>query len=203
MRERVGRTEGAGELVGCLVMAEALDGSGLRIHDPVMRDAEGRIPLGLGRAVVDRRIWRKDLDHEGGRPFYAAPGDETGIGHDDEVRLDNVVGCQDDVNRGIEHFSPTRLFEIRLQKSLEPLGDPLVQRARGRGHVDLSVQQFIPLPIGGDGAVVVVVKPGFDPDRHVLITWMRVYLSRARRCPEKYEVGCPISPEGLEWLSGG
>lgn len=79
MSKRVAQAERADEMISCLVAAEALDGLSVRIHNPVVGDADGGAALGFGEAVVGCRRGREDLDDKReGAP--SMPRAETRLG---------------------------------------------------------------------------------------------------------------------------
>ena len=88
MREDVAGAERANELIICLLAAEALDHAIFRGHDPVVRDAKGRVPLRLGGPIIRRGGGRKDLHNQRGRAFNPARGHASGLGDHHKVWLD-------------------------------------------------------------------------------------------------------------------
>jgi hypothetical protein len=171
MGERLARPEGTDELVGSLEATEALDSPGLRVHEPVVRDAERRVALGLSGPIVDGGRGREHLDDEQRSTFDPTVGNLRRVGDHDEVRLDDIVRGEDHVDGRDKHFG--WWTKVLLQRSGESKDHSLMQRAWRRGHVDLPVKQLVALAVRGDGAVVIIVEPGFETGRHVLSTSMK------------------------------
>ena len=83
---------------------------------------------------------------------------------DDDVGLDDVVGCEDDVDGRDEDFC--RRAKVVLQGAGEAEDQALMGWAGRRRHVDLPVDQFGAVAVGRNGAVVAVVEPRLETGFH-------------------------------------
>lgn len=107
---------------------------------------------------------RPGLDQQGRRALDAPAGNLRRVGPHDQVRLDDVVRREDDVDRGVEDLGPA--LEVVLELPLEPCRHPLVEGARRRRRVGVSVQDLPAVAVRGDAHVVRVVEPRLESAGH-------------------------------------
>jgi hypothetical protein len=67
-----------------------------------MLDPELRAPSELQPAIDLARRRRQDLDRQQRRLLETPLGDVSRIRHDEQIRLENIVRSQDDVDRSVE-----------------------------------------------------------------------------------------------------
>src|SRR3990172_3150928 len=135
--------------------------------EPVVADPQGRIPAGLHGPVVLASRGGENLHDQRRRRFDAAVRDLRGLSDDHEVRLDDVVGRQDQVNGGVKHLAEIAGMKVVFQLPLKPPGDTLMARTRRRRHVDVSFHKLVALPVGRDPGVVGVVELLLESGDHV------------------------------------
>lgn len=82
---------------------------------------------------------------------------------DEQVGLDDVAVGENDVEGRVEYLAQPPRFEVVLESPLEPLGDALVERARG-GHVEVSVEQLVALPVVRGVGEIRVLELVLDAD---------------------------------------
>ena len=99
-----------------------------------------------------------------GRALDATVRDHGRGRDDDDVGLDDVMGCEDDVDGGDEDFC--RRAKVIPQGAGETEDQALMGWAGRRRHVDLPVDQLIAVAAGRNGAVVAVVEPYLETGFH-------------------------------------
>ena len=80
------------------------------------------------------------------------------IGHDDEIRLNDILKGQDHIDGRVKHLASATILKVGLELPLKPLGGALVERAGRRRHVEFSFKDFVALPIRGNAGIIRVVE---------------------------------------------
>lgn len=160
--------------------AIALDASSVWIDGPIVWATQRCVPLGLRRPVGLAAQGRQNLHEQRGWSFNATGRNLRRLRDDDQIRLDDIVRRQDDIDGRVEHLSPTAGLEELIELALQSFRDPLVQRTGRRRHQELPVQNLIAVPIRRYCRVVRVVELLFQPTDHVCVTRPNVILSSSK-----------------------
>src|SRR5215208_6572403 len=117
-----------GAIVAIPWIAEDRDGLCFWIDEPVLGNSVLSIEISLGHAVICTGRWRNDLDgktrhtlHSGGRQYRAAIGKD-----DDQIRLDNRILIESDIQRGVVGTATTRLKHHVSEQGVQVPRDVLV-----------------------------------------------------------------------------
>ena len=114
--------------IACLGQPRNLDHSTARIDNPVLRHAEAGHQVALSTPVVSRGGWREDFDGGIGREAHVRVEIDEGRGFRpkvDQIRLDDVVVGEHDVERRKEHRA-ARVRGVFVQGQEQPLRDDLM-----------------------------------------------------------------------------
>src|SRR5579864_3670234 len=135
---------------------------GLGIDHPVLGDAELLVEAELLRGVDLPRAGRQHLDDEvgGGMDVGATDPLEPLGRHEEQVRLDDVVIGEDDVQRGEEDLAEAVRLHVAAQVEME-MGQHELMAERGRRrHVVLAVDQLVPLAVLRHRDQIGIGEPG-------------------------------------------
>jgi hypothetical protein len=80
----------------------------------------------------------------------------VGLGHEDQVRLDDVVLREDDVERRDKDLAAAVGFHVEDERERELEQNPLMTGRRGRRHAQLPVEELVADAAVGQGGVVTV-----------------------------------------------